>query len=326
MISLADIRDAHARISPYIRRTPLLRAAALDSFCGCQVYLKPENLQITGSFKLRGATNKLLSLSEEEKTRGIIAASSGNHGQAVAYAAQRLGLDAIIVMPSNAPPAKMDGVKSYGARLEIFGTLSSEREARMAEIAAKESRTQVHPYNDPQVSAGQGTAALEALEDEPELDVFVSQIGGGGLIGGLATAAKGVSPGMRFIGCEPAAAPRYQVSRANCKPSGIELGNTIADGTRTDRAVEKNFMVIEKLVGELYSVDDKHIKQAMYLYAQKAKLVVEPSGALSLAAMLGGQIKCKPSDKVCLMISGGNLDLDKYALWLQEGSSLLASR
>ena len=327
MVTLTDIQNAHARITPYIRRTPLLRVSALDAICGCQVYIKPESLQTTGSFKLRGATNKLLSLSAEERARGIIAASSGNHGQGVAYAAQQLGIDAIIVMPHDAPPTKMAGVKSYGAQIEIFsGTLGSERDALMAKLAAEQGRVPIHPFSNPLIVAGQGTAALEALADEPELDFLISPIGGGGLISGLATAAKGLKPSLHMVGIEPTAAPRYLASRAKGEATGINLGFTIADGTRTDRASDHNFPIIEKLVDDLYNVSDDYIKQALYLYARYAKLVTEPSGALTLAALLSGQINCQPADKVCLVISGGNLDVDNYGVWLKEGQELYNNR
>ena len=323
MLTLTDIQNAHARIMPYIRRTPLLRVSALDKFCDCQVYLKPENLQTTGSFKLRGATNKLLSLSEAERARGIIAASSGNHGQGVAYAAQQLGIDAIIVMPHDAPPTKMEGVKSYGAQIEVFsGSLGSERDALMAKLAEEQGRVPIHPFSDPLIVAGQGTAALEVLADEPELDFLVSPIGGGGLISGLATAAKSINLNLHMVGIEPTAAPRYQASRAEHQPASIKLEYTIADGTRTDRASDHNFPIIEKFVDDLYSVSDDYIKQALYLYARYAKLVAEPSGALTLAALLSGQINCRPTDKVCLVISGGNLDVDNYGVWLVEGQEL----
>jgi threonine dehydratase len=323
MVTLTDIQNAHVRIAPYIRRTPLLRVSALDAICGCQVYLKPESLQTTGSFKLRGATNKLLSLNAEERARGIIAASSGNHGQGVAYAAQQLGIDAIIVMPHDAPPAKMEGVRSYGAKIEIYsGNLGSERDALMAKLAEEQGRVPVHPFSDPLIVAGQGTAALEVLADEPEVDFLIAPIGGGGLIGGLATAAKGLKPNLHLVGIEPAAAARYQASRAKGEATGINLGFTIADGTRTDQASAHNFPLIEQFVDDLYSITDDYIKQALYLYARYAKLVAEPSGALTLAAMLSGQIACKPTDKVCLVISGGNLDVDNYGVWLEEGKEL----
>ena len=326
MLSLTDIQEAQMRIAPYIRRTPLLRVPALDAFCGCQVFLKPENLQITGSFKLRGATNKLLSLNAAEKSAGIIASSSGNHAQAVAYAAQQLGIDATIVMPYDAPPVKLAGVKSYGARLEIFnGDLGSERDNHMAKLAKEQGRVPIHPFSDPLIVAGQGTAALEVLADEPELDYLVAPIGGGGLISGLATAGKQLKPELKVIGIEPLAVPRYQVSRANQQPSGVSLGSTIADGTRTDQASELNFLIIEKFVDNLYSIDDKYIQQAIYLYARYAKLVVEPSGALSLAALLSGQVTCQQQDKLCLVISGGNLDLDKHAIWVEDGRQLCES-
>ncbi|MCL1905946.1 MAG: pyridoxal-phosphate dependent enzyme [Clostridiales bacterium] len=320
MLELKDVLAARERISPYIRHTPLLRLAELDKLAGFEVYVKPENLQGTGSFKLRGASNKLLSLAAEEQKRGVVAASSGNHAQGVAAAAARLGIDALIVMPEDAPALKVMGTQAWGAKVVLHGHLSGEREARMDELAAQEGRVKVHSYADEFVKAGQGTAALEILEDEPEISAIVAPVGGGGLISGLSTAAKGQKPKITMVGVEPAAAARYQQSRAAGRPLTIEIGQTIADGTRGNYASPVNFPLVEVRVDELVDADDQALQAAIYAYAKLAKLVVEPSGALSLAALLSGKLSFLKGTKVCLVISGGNLDFAQYAHWLAEGA------
>ncbi|MCL1975880.1 MAG: threonine/serine dehydratase [Firmicutes bacterium] len=325
MLKFADVKKAQERIGAYIRHTPLLRLEALDEFAGFEVYLKPENMQITGSFKLRGASNKLLSLSEEERKRGVVAASSGNHAQGVAAAAARLGVDALIVMPEDVTALKLAGTQAWGAKVVLHGLLSSEREARMKELADQTNRVIVHPYADELVKAGQGTAALEVLQDEPAITALVAPLGGGGLISGLATAAKGLNPDVIMVGIEPAGAARYSKSRASGKPLTIETTFTIADGTRGNYASPVNFPLIEERVDVLTSVDDDLLPAAMYAYAKLAKLVVEPSGALPLAALLAGKLNFLKGKKVCLVISGGNLSFSQYAGWLAAGEMIFDS-
>ena len=309
MIGLEDVKQARERIGGKVLKTPLLRVPVLDQALGCQVYLKPENLQLTGSFKIRGAMNAILSLTEEEKKKGVVACSSGNHAQGVACAAKMCGIDAAIVMPTNCNPVKLSGVKSYGARVELVGTLGSEREARAAEIMEQEGRVQIHPYGDNRIRAGQGTMALEILEDEPSMDVLVVPIGGGGLITGVATAAKGVKPSIRVIGMEPAGAPRYSLSRKEGKPVSLSHVATIADGTRTDHAEPENFKAIERLVDTLITVEDEWIKRAVVTLLSSAKIMAEPSSVMGIGAALAGALPVKETDKVCFVLSGGNNDL-----------------
>jgi len=322
MIELADVLAARQRIAPYIRHTPLLRLEALDQLAGFQVYVKPENLQLTGSFKLRGASNKIFSLSAEEKQRGVVAASSGNHAQGVAAAAARCGVDALIVMPEDAPAVKIAGTQSYGAKVLLHGHLNSEREDFARELAAEQGRVLVHPYEDDLVMAGQGTAALEILQDEPEITAIVASVGGGGLLCGLAAVAKSQPKALTMVGVEPTAATRYGQSRAAGKPLTIGAAATIADGTRSTHASPVNFPLIEAQVDALLDVDDEMLKAAMYAYAKLAKLVVEPSGALPLAALLSEKLGFLSGQQVCLVISGGNLDLGLYADLLAEGASI----
>lgn len=318
MITLSDVLAARERIAPHVLRTPLLRVPDLDPVLGCQVYLKHEGFQMTGSFKLRGATHCMLALSREQRDRGVVAASSGNHAQGVACAARRLGVDAVIVMPTDVNPAKLAGVEQYGARIELVGTLSSQRLARARELVEEEGRTDIHPYADPYVAAGQGTLALEVVDDLPDLDAIVVPVGGGGLISGVATAVKGLRPECKTIGVEPQGAPRYGMSRKEGRPVKLDKVSTIADGTRTDAANPGNFEMIEQVVDELVAVRDEDIRRAMKLLCAEAKIVVEPSSVMGVAAALAGQLPVRPEDKVVFVLSGGNNDLKLLAQILSE--------
>lgn len=310
MITLEDVLDAKTRIDEYIIRTPLLRVPALDKFLNCQVYLKPENLQYTGSFKLRGATNSILALSEEEKERGVVCSSSGNHAQGLACAANRLGIKATIVMPENCNPIKLENVREFGAEVLLVGKLASERDRKVKEIVKDEKKTEVHPYADKYVKAGQGTMALEILEDEPDMDIIVAPIGGGGLISGVSVASKGKKKSIRIIGAEPEGARRYGLSLEKGEPIALDKVDTIADGTRTDHANPSNFEIISKYVDDISYASDDEIRQAMKLVIQKAKIVAEPSSVLGIAAVINRDLNIKKSDKVCFVISGGNNDLN----------------
>lgn len=318
MLTLQDVQAARSRISPYIVRTPLLRIPALDDALGCQVYLKFEGFQIMGAFKIRGAMNKALSLSPEELGRGLVCASSGNHAQGVACAAQRLGTRAVIVMPTNANPVKLAGVSAFGGQVELVGTLSSQREARAAQLVTEEGMVNIHPYADSYVAAGQGTIGLEILEDLPDVSAVAVPIGGGGLISGVATAVKGLASSVKTIGVEPAGAPRYSKSRAAGRPVELDHVDTIADGTRTDHANPDNFEMIQARVDDLCTVEDACLEEAMALLLTKAKLTVEPSGALPVAAALAGRLPVNPGDKVAFVLSGGNVDPALAARILSE--------
>lgn len=308
MIEYRDVQAARARIAPHIVRTPLLRVPALDEALGCQVYLKHEGFQAIGAFKIRGALNKALSLSEEELGRGLVCASSGNHAQGVAYAAHKLGAQAVIVMPTNANPVKLAGVQRWGGQVELVGTLSSQREERAAQLVREQGMVEIHPYADPFVAAGQGTLALEVLEDLPDASLIAAPIGGGGLISGIATAVKGAAPQVRTVGVEPAGAPRYTRSRAEGRPVQLESVQTIADGTRTDHANPDNFAVIQARVDELYTVEDRWIEEAIRLLMTAAKVIAEPSSVLPVAAALCGALPVRPEDKAVFVLSGGNAD------------------
>ena len=308
MITLQDVQEAQARLAPYIVRTPLLRVPALDEALNCEVYLKFEGFQVMGAFKIRGAMNKALALTEEERQRGLVCASSGNHAQGVACAAQRLGTKSVIVMPTTVNPVKLEGVKSFGGMVELVGTLSSEREDRAAQLVEQEGMVNIHPFADPYVAAGQGTMGLEILEDLPDVAAVAVPIGGGGMISGISTAVKGLNPAVKTIGVEPAGAPRYSVSRSAGEPKKLDKVDTIADGTRTDHANPDNFEMIQARVDRLCTVEDSFIQQAMILLMTKAKLTVEPSGTLPVAAALAGTLPVRKGQKVAFVLSGGNVD------------------
>lgn len=309
-LSLKHIEEARERIKPFILKTPLLRIPALDEYLNCEVYLKPENLQITGSFKLRGATNKLESLTQEEKDSGVIAASSGNHGQAVAYAARNLGIKATIVMPEDVNPVKLENCKKYGAETILAGKIPSIREAKMAELIEERKMIGVHSYADIFVKAGQGTMSLEILEDEPDMDIIVVPIGGGGMISGIAVGAKELKPSIKIIGIEPKTANRYTESLKANKAVQVTNINTIADGTRTDIANPEVFETVKEYVDKLILVEDNEIRDAMKLIISKAKIVAEPSSSMGVAAALNNKIETDKNTKVCFIISGGNNDLN----------------
>lgn len=309
MLSLKDVQEARKRISGYVLHTPLLRVPALDDVLGCQVYLKPENLQLTGSFKVRGATSRMMLLSEEEKRRGVVTASSGNHAKAVAYAAKRMGVSATVIMPVDPNPAKLAGIRSYGAEVLFEGTQSGERVAKARQLVEEKGYTLVHSHADFYVLAGQGTIALEILEDEPGMDVIVTPVGGGGLISGVSTAAKGVKPSIRVYGAEPAYAPRYAKSLEAGEPLTIQTQKTIADGTRCNHADAGNFEIIRQRVDGLVDATEERILEAMGLCVTAAKLVAEPSSVMGIAAALDKKLPVGPADKVCFVLTGGNNDL-----------------
>jgi len=311
LVTISDIQAARARISGAVHRTPLLHSKTLSGMSGFDVYLKAENLQKAGAFKARGASNKVFGLSERERSSGVVAASSGNHGQAVAYAAARVGARAIIVMPVDAQRAKVEAAKCYGAEVVFCGTTATERLERAEEISRETGMTLVHPYDDPDVIAGQGTAALEIIEDLPDVDAVVAPIGGGGLISGTAVAVKESRPGVKVIGVEPA--------KSNCMGVSIDRGertrittSTVADGLRSNEPGVLPFAIVRKYVDSLVLVSEEEIVDAMLLIMERMKLLVEPSGAVSVAAVLAGRL---PSGvrRVAAIISGGNVDLQRVA-------------
>ena len=308
-LTLQDVQAARARIAPYALQTPLLRLPSLDGYLGCRVYAKAENMQITGSFKYRGAMNKILSLSKEELDRGIVAASSGNHGKALAYAARMLDVKATIVLPYTAAQIKVDTIAGWGA--ETVRCDVSERFEVAERICRERGATLVPPYNDEQVMAGQGTAGLELMEQCPDLDAVVVPTSGGGLIGGVATAVKAVSPRTKVYGAEPAALPRYSVSMAAGKPVKVPAGKSVADALVSNMPGALCFPAVAANVDGFAAVADEFLLKGMKLLLLEGKLLCEPSSAIGLGAALQGLLPVKETDKVCFLISGGSVSLEQ---------------
>ncbi|WP_444634589.1 threonine/serine dehydratase [Cupriavidus oxalaticus] len=289
--TIHDIRDAQERLKPYIRHTPLLRAEKIEADFGCQIYLKPEMLQITGAFKIRGALNKSLSLTKDEIANGIIATSSGNHAQGLAYAAKMLGVKSILVLPVTTPKIKIANTKALGAEVILFDGDTAARWKRVYEIAEECNYAIVHAFEDPLVMAGQGTIGCEILEDLEEVDTVIVPMGGGGLISGIATAIKETAPSVRVIGAEPALTPKYFYSRKNKERTSLPLKNTIADGLRISVPGQNPYPIIEKYVDEIVLVEDEHIVAGMRMLAKDAKLIAEPAASIGIGALLAGNIK-----------------------------------
>lgn len=317
--TLQDIHDARDRLKPHIRHTPLLRADKIEKTVGCELYLKPETLQITGAFKIRGAVNKALSLSRDEIANGIIATSSGNHAQGLAYAARMLGVKAILVLPVTSPKIKIENTKALGAEVVLFDGDTAARWKHVYEIAAENGYAPVHAFEDPIVMAGQGTIGCEILDDLADVDTVIVPVGGGGLISGIATAIKETKPSVRVIGAEPALTPKYYQSRINKERTSLPLLNTIADGLRISVPGQNPYPIIEKYVDEIVLVEDEHIIEGMRTLAKDAKLIAEPAAAITVGALLAGSIRMKPDEKVCAVLSGGNWDLSELAAVYAEG-------
>ena len=320
-LTLETIRAAHARIAPYIVQTPLLRLPALDDALGCEVYAKAECMQRTGAFKLRGAMNKILALTEDERARGFVAASSGNHGRAVAYAAQRFGTHACIVMPETAPAVKQAAIRALGAAsgLELIFALgaelvlcdAAERFNVAARLCAERGATMVPPFDDPLVMAGQGTVGLEILEQCPALDALVVPVSGGGLIGGVATAVKALAPHVRVYGAEPEALPRYRESLRVGHPVQVEQQRSVADALVAQKPGDVCFPYVAENTDGFAPVADADLLRAMKLLLLEGKLLCEPSSAIGMGAALRGQLPLRRTDKVCFVISGGNVALEQ---------------
>ncbi|MCO5400234.1 threonine/serine dehydratase [Ralstonia soli] len=311
--TIQDIREAQERLRPHIKHTPLLRAEKIEKVVGCQLYLKPETLQITGAFKIRGALNKALSMPREEIANGIIATSSGNHAQGLAYAARMLGVKAFLVLPVTTPKIKIENTKALGAEVILFDGDTAARWKKVYEIAEENKYAVVHAFEDPLVMAGQGTIGFEILEDLQDVDTVIIPMGGGGLISGIATALKETKPSVRVIGAEPALTPKYYHSRINKEPTSLPLGNTIADGLRISVPGQNPYPIIEKYVDEIVLVEDEHIIAGMRVLAKDAKLIAEPAASIGVGALLAGAIKVRPDEKVCAVLTGGNWDLSDLA-------------
>lgn len=305
--SIEDIREAHARIRPYIHHTPLLTSQSINAMVGGELYFKCDNFQKAGAFKIRGATNAVFSLAEEDAARGVVTHSSGNHAAALSLAGRWRGVPVQVVMPSNAPDIKHQAVRSYGGKITFCEPTLAAREATARDIVETTGASFIHPYDNEQVIAGQGTAALEVLEDLPEVDVMLTAVGGGGLLSGTLLTVKRLSPQTKVIAAEP-----VRVNDAYCswKQGRIienETTDTIADGLRTNLG-EKTFPIIRELVDDIVLVDEDEILHALRVVLERMKIVIEPSSAVPVAAILAGKVDVA-GKRVVVHLGGGNVDL-----------------
>ena len=316
VITLDDVRAAAERLAGVANRTPVLTSRTLDARAGQPVHVKAESFQRGGAFKFRGAYNKIASLPADVRNRGVLAYSSGNHAQAVSIAARLLGTNATIVMPEDAPPAKLEATRGYGAEVISYDRWTEDREAIGRRLAEERGVELVRPYDDPLVMAGQGTTALELLEDVPDLDVLVVPVGGGGLIAGCATAATALRAGIRVVGVEPAAGDDTRRSLDAGERVRIDVPRTIADGLQAAEPGELTFAVNQRLLDDVVTVTDEEILDAMSFLFDRMKLVTEPSGAVGIAALLAGRTG---AGRTGVVISGGNVGVARFAALLSGG-------
>jgi threonine dehydratase len=312
VIEVADVQAAARRLDGVANRTPVVRSRTLDGLVGAEVHVKAECFQRGGAFKFRGAYNKIASLPEAALRNGVVAYSSGNHAQAVAIAARLLGTTATILMPEDAPPAKVDATRGYGAEIVRYDRWTERREQIGERLAAERGLELVRPYDDPLVMAGQGTTALELLDEAQELDVLVVPVGGGGLIAGCSTAAKALRPSIHVVGVEPAAGDDTRRSLAAGKRVRIDVPRTIADGLQSDEPGELTFEGNRRLVDEVVTVTDAEILDAMAFLFDRMKVVTEPSGAVGVAALIAGRIDVG-GGRVGVVVSGGNVGVARFA-------------
>ncbi|MET0336363.1 MAG: pyridoxal-phosphate dependent enzyme [Caulobacter sp.] len=307
-VSFDDIRDAAGRIAPFVHRTPVLHSHRLDEILGGQVFLKCENLQRIGAFKARGAHNAVFSLSDAEAAKGVVTHSSGNHAAALALAARNRGIAAHIVMPSNAPKAKVESVRRLGGLIVFCEPTVAAREAACQKIMDETGAELVHPYDDSRVIAGQGTAAVELLEEHPELDVILAPVGGGGLMSGTSIAARTIKPSIRIVATEPAQADDAWRSWTAKAWTAGDPADTIADGLRTTLG-QRGFVILNALLDDFVTVSEDGIKDAMRLVWEVLKIVIEPSSAVPVAALLERRLDLNGA-AAGVILTGGNVDLD----------------
>lgn len=307
-LTFDDVRAASRRLLDQVYRTPVITSAAFDEACGHTVFFKCENLQRAGSFKIRGALNKLLTLSTEGQRRGVVAFSSGNHAQGVALAARLVGTSAIVCMPSDAPALKLEATRGYGAEVVLYDRQKDDREALAHRIAAETGRVVVPPFDDYAIMAGQGTAALELLEDVPSLDVLVAPIGGGGLMAGCSTVARALFPGMMVVGVETDTANDTLLSFRRGERVSIAPPPTIADGIRLTSPGELTFPILKENLTDVVLVSDGEVVEAVRMLTLRVRIVVEPTGAVSAAAVLCGRLPVARGARIGVVLSGGNID------------------
>ena len=316
MLTLESFKAARSVLQAVLRPTPLIHSPYLSKNCGNSVYLKPENMQATGAYKLRGAYYKISTLSQEEKERGLVTASAGNHAQGVAYAAQAAGVAATIVMPTTTPLVKVNNTKDYGARVVLHGEVFDDAAELAAKMAEEEGLTYVHPFNDLTLATGQGTIAYEIFQDLPDVDVILVPIGGGGLAAGVSTLAKLLNPHVEVIGVEPTGAASMQASLEAGHVVTLPAATTIADGVAVKTPGDKVFPYVQKNVDRIITIDDSELVEAFLDVMERHKMVVENAGLLPVAALR--HLDCKGKNVVCVL-SGGNMDVITMSSLVQHG-------
>lgn len=319
MVSFADIEEARRRCGDAIKVTPLRPSDALSSVVGASVSLKLENHQHTGSFKSRGALNRLLTLSDEQRKNGVVAASAGNHAQGVAFHAQRLGIQATIVMPLGTPLAKVGKTRDYGAEVVLRGDTYEEALAHAQEITTERGATYIHGFDDDYIIAGQGTLGLELLEQNPYAHVVVLPVGGGGLVAGVALALKHVNPSVRIVGVEVSGVPSMQRALAEGGPVTVIPGRTIAEGIAVGRVGQRCYEICCEHVDEWVSVEEDEVARAILYLLEQEKTVAEGAGAATVAALLAGKVNIPKGDKVIAVVSGGNIDVNVISRIIERG-------
>jgi threonine dehydratase len=325
-VSVADVEDAARVIAGRVRETPLLPAGELSRRVGTRVVLKAENLQVTGSFKARGAMNVVRRLSEEALRAGVVAASAGNHAQAVACAARDAGAQAVLVMPEGAPLAKVAAVKQYGGEVRLHGATYDDAKAEALRVSETEGSTLVHAFDAPEVVAGQGTVGLEVARDAPDVRLVVLPLGGGGLAAGVGLAIKARVPDARVVGVQAEACAPYIDSLAAHRPIGARSANTICDGIAVKRPGDFTLPLVERYVDEVVTVSDDEVAQAMVLLLERSKLVVEGAGAVAVAALMQGRVDAPSSGEVCAVLSGGNVDASLLSECIRLGETAAGRR
>ncbi|KPF47125.1 serine dehydratase [beta proteobacterium AAP121] len=319
-INAADVEAAAARLQGVAHRTPVITSRTVDEATGAQVFFKAENLQRMGAFKFRGAYNALAQFTPQQREAGVIAFSSGNHAQAIALSARLLGMPSVIVMPQDSPAAKLTATRGYqqgqrGSEVVLYDRYTEDREAIGRRLAQERGMTLIPPYDHPHVMAGQGTAAWELLQDTGPLDLLLVCVGGGGLISGCAVAAHHLSPGIEVIGIEPEAGNDTQQSLALGRIVHIDTPKTIADGAQTQHSGTLTFPVIQRLVSRIETVSDAQLVETMRFFAERLKLVLEPTGVLGAAALMHGVVPAR-GRRVGVILSGGNVDITRYGALL----------
>ena len=316
MLTLKEFKEARGVLAPVIRTTPLTYSPAFSKATGNHVYIKPENMQLTGAYKIRGAYYKISTLTEEEKARGLVTASAGNHAQGVAFAAQHAGVEATIVMPTTTPLVKVNNTRDYGAKVVLHGETFDDAAALAAQLAEEEGLTYVHPFNDPTLATGQGTISYEIFQDLPDVDVILVPIGGGGLAAGVSTLAKLLNPNVTVIGVEPTGAASMKASLEAGHVVTLDHVETIADGVAVKTPGDKIFPYIQQNIDDIITIDDDELVDAFLDMMEKHKMIVENAGLLPIAAL--SHLDCKGKN-VVPVLSGGNMDVITVASLVQHG-------